>query len=376
VVAAADLLTRSLLRLESAETGMASDRLVLLSLGLPERYADGESLAALLDDVVERLEAVPGLEGATPVNTRPFSGTGGWDVPTFTAEGQHPERAAENPALNLEVVHPGYFAALGIRIERGRAFEDTDDRGAPGVAILSRDVTEALWPGEDPIGRRIVFGGADRRDMWRSVVGVVAPTRYREYADPRPTVYVPASQFFVAARNLVVRSGLPAGAVAERVRAVTRQLDPATVVAGVVPFEDLRRGPLARPRFNALLSAIFALAALVLATGGLYAVVAAWVRQRYPELALRVALGAASRDLRRLVLREGLGVALAGAALGFGAAIATSRVFESLVFEAPAFDLWSPMGAAAALVAAAALACLAPTRLAARLDVVSVLRRH
>jgi ABC-type antimicrobial peptide transport system permease subunit len=132
---------------------------------------------------------------------------------------------------------------------------------------------------------------------------------------------------------------------------------------------------LARPRFNALLSALFAIAAMVLATGGLYAVVSAWVRQRYPELALRVALGATRGDLRRLVLREGIGVAIAGASLGCAAALATSRAFESLVFEAPALDIWSPLGAAAALVAVAILACLAPTRLASRLDVVSILRR-
>jgi hypothetical protein len=354
---------------------MASHRLVFVTLGLPERYQDGERLGQLLDAVVERLETVPGLEGATPVNTRPFSGTGGWDVPTFAAEGQGPERAAANPALNFEVVHPGYFAALGIRIERGRAFDDTDSRGASEVAILSRDVAEGLWPGEDPIGRRIVFGGVDSSDVWRRVVGVVSPTRYREYADPRPTVYVPAQQFFVAAQNLAIRSALTAGAVAARVRAVAEALDPGIRVAEVAPFDDLRRAPLARPRFNALLSALFAIAAMVLATGGLYAVVSAWVRQRYPELALRVALGAARGDLRRLVLREGIGVAIAGASLGCAAALATSRAFESLVFEAPALDIWSPLGAAAALVAVAILACLAPTRLASRLDVVSILRR-
>ncbi len=378
VVAAAALLTRSLLRLQTVDMGLAKDRLVFVRLDLPKpKYADGARHLQFLKDVVARLEAVPGIAGATPVNTPPFAGTGGWDAPEFTAEGQSADRAASNPSLNLESVHPNYFATLEVTLVRGRAFAETDRRGAPLVAIVSEDVAAHTWPGEDPIGKRLKLGrSASTEDWraWRTVVGVARSTRYRELAARRATLYLPAEQFMVAAEMLVVRTSSPLALVAGEVRARVRAIDPGVQVTRVSPFRELLRGPLARPRFNAFLIGVFGIAALLLAAVGLYAVVAAYVRQRYTEIGVRVALGATAADVRGLVLGEGLRLAALGAVIGLAVAAVATRGLRALLFEVQPLDPTALLAAALLLVGASTLASYLPARRATRVDPIALLR--
>jgi len=191
VVAAAGLLARSLLALQTVEMGLAAERLVFVPLALPQaKYADRARHLQFLDEVVARLESAPGIDGATPVNTPPYSGTGGWDTGVYTMEGQTREQAQANPQLSFEAVHPGYFATLEVPLVRGRAFTEKDRAGAPEVAIVSEDVAARAWPGLDPIGRRLKLGDADLEEPCRTVVGVVKTTRYRELVEPRPTLYL------------------------------------------------------------------------------------------------------------------------------------------------------------------------------------------
>ena len=375
-VAAAALLTRSLRHLEAVDMGLAADRLVFVYLAPaatkhPER---ARPLPHFLDDVIARLEAVPGIDGATPVNTPPFAGTGGWDAPAFTAEGQSLERTERNPALNLEAVHPNYFSTFQVPLVRGRVFTADDRPGAPEVAIVSEDVAARTWPGEDPIGKRLKFGRPDSKYSWRTVVGVVKPTRYRELPEPRPTLYVPAPQFMVAEPMLVLRTSLPPSLVAGLTRARVQAVDPNREVMRVAPFAELLAGPLARPRFNAFLVGLFGLAALALAAIGLYAVMAAYVRQRYPEIGIRVALGATASDVRRLVLGEGLRLSALGAAIGLGGAVAGTRMLRGLLFGVDPLDPTSVLGAALLLVAASTLASCVPARRATRVDPVAMMR--
>lgn len=375
-VAAASLLTRSLLQLQAVDMGLAADRLVFVYLAPVGTKQAGHARAHLqfLDEVVAQLEAAPGIEGATPVNTPPFAGTGGWDLAVFTAEGQSSERAERNPPLNVESVHPSYFSTFQVALVRGRTVTPLDRAGAPEVAIVSEDLAARTWPGEDPIGKRMKFGRPDSTDAWRTVVGVVKPTRYRELREPRPTLYLPGAQFVMSAPLLVLRTALPLPLVAGLARARVQAVDPSVEVTRVAAFADLLAGPLARPRFNAFLIGIFGVAALLLATIGLYAVMATYVRQRDPEIAVRVALGASAADVRRLVLREGLRLASIGAAIGVGGTSAAARVMRGLVFGVEPLDPASILGAALLLVGVSALACNLPARRAARLDPAAVLR--
>jgi putative ABC transport system permease protein len=139
----------------------------------------------------------------------PFAGTGGWDVPRFTAEGQSAGRAATNPSRNLESIHPNYFKTFEVPLVRGRGFTEADRQGAPDVGVVSEDVAARTWPGENPIGKRLKIGGLDSTDPWRTVVGVAKPTRYRELVEPRATLYLPAEQFIAAAQMLVLRTASP-----------------------------------------------------------------------------------------------------------------------------------------------------------------------
>jgi predicted permease len=375
VVAAAGLLTRSLLRLQAVDMGLAADRLVFVRLALPQaKYADGARHLQFLKDVVARLEAAPGIAGATPVNTPPFAGSGGWDAPEFTAEGQSAEQAAINPSLNLESVHPNYFQTFEVTLVRGRGFTGADRRGAPEVAVVSEDVAARTWPGEDPIGKRVKFGRLDSTYPWRTVVGVARPTRYRELTAPRPTLYVPAEQFIAAAEMLVLRTASPLGLVARLARERVGAVDPAVHVVQVAPFREMLQGPLARPRFNAFLIGVFGIAALLLAAIGLYAVIAASVRQRYTEIGVRVALGATASDVRGLVLGEGLRLAGLGAAIGLASAVVASRLLRGLLYGVHPLDPVSLLAAASLLVGVSALASYMPARRAARVDPVSMLR--
>jgi predicted permease len=375
IVAAAGLLTRSLLHLQSVDTGLAADRLVFVELAMPQaKYADRAGHARFIEDVVSRLEAVPAIAAATPVNIAPFSGDGGWDVPIFTAEGQSVEQAAANPSLNLESVHPNYFATFGVPLVRGRAFAPADREGALDVAIVSEDVAARTWPGQDPIGRRVKMGTSESRDPWRTVVGVVAPTRYRELAKPRATIYLPAAQFLETAEMIVLRTTASLDLVASLSRDRVKAVDPDVQVMRVAAFRQMLAGPLARPRFNAFLLGIFGAVALLLTGIGLYAVMAAYVRQRDREIALRVVLGATPANVRRLVLGEALGLAGVGAVAGLAGAAAATRVVRGMLFEVDPLDPPVLLGAAVMLIAAAMVASYLPVRRATRLDAVAMLR--
>jgi predicted permease len=374
VLAAAGLLIRSVLKLQAIDLGLAAERLVLVDLHLPSAaYAERERRAQLLDQVVTQLEAVPGIAAVTPVNVAPFTDRG-WDVPRVTAEGQSNDQAASNPSLNLESIHPNYFSTIEAPIVRGRPFGAADRQGTREVAIVSEDVASRLWPGQDPIGKRLKIGRVEGSGRWLEVVGVAATTRYRTVTTPRPTLYLPAAQFQMTATMLIVRSTASLELLMSVARERIRGIDPNVMVLSAAPFAEYLDRPLGRPRFNAFLIGLFGIAALLLSSLGLYAVMAAHVRQRDREIAVRLALGATGANVRRLVLMEAGRLAGVGALLGVAGAVAGTRLLRGLLFEVQPMDPVTIGGAAVLLIAAAALAAYAPMGRAARADVVSVLR--
>jgi predicted permease len=374
VVAAAGLLTRSLLRLRAVGFQLASDRMVYVPLQLPRaRYADRGARERFMTELTARLDATPPIAAATPINLAPFSGLG-WDAPTFTAEGQSIDRAVTNPALNLEEIHPNYFKAFAVPLLRGRPFTEDDRQTSAPVAIVSSDIAERTWPGENPIGKRLKMGSTDSPDAWRTIVGVTAPTRYREIRELRPTLYVPASQFLGAATDLVLRTSAPPSVVHDLVRAQVNAIDSNVELLPPRPFSALLDVPFARPMFLTLMLALFSATALGLAAIGLYAAMATSVRRRRHELGVRIALGATPRDVRRLVLSEAFGLVSAGVALGLALGSMATRLLRGLLFEVQPLDPISLTGTIVLLLAFAALALYLPVRHAVRIEPTEMLR--
>ncbi len=257
---------------------------------------------------------------------------------------------------------------------RGRAFTDADRRGTLDVAIVSEDVAAVTWPGEDPVGKRLKIGGPDSTESWFTVVGVAASVRYRALTRPHATLYLPSAQFIQASQTLALQTTAPLDLVARLVRERARAVDTNVYVTRVAPFSELRAVPLAQPRFNAFLIGVFGVAALLLAAVGLYAVMAAYVRQRDREIGLRVALGATTMHVRRLVFGEALWLTGLGVVIGLASAVATTRLVRGLLFEVHPLDPLTLTAAALLLMAAAVLASHAPVRRATRVDPAVMLR--
>lgn len=374
VVAAAGLVTRSLLRLETTGVAFGANRLVLVSLALPhDRYADRARHLQFLDDVVGRLEATSVISAATPINAVPFSGVG-WDAPTVTAEGQDATEVARNGSLHLEAIQPGYFKTFEVPLVRGRPFDARDREEAPAVAIVSEDIAARLWPGQDPIGKRLKMGDVDSEDKWRSVVGVAARTRYRDLRAHHATLYVPAAQLIVSAQSLAVRSSAPLSRVADIVREHVRAADPAVGVPRIAPFNELLREPLARPRFYTVLLVVFGVSALTLSAIGLYAVIAASVRQRYAEIGVRLALGATPAEISQMIVRGGMRLAGIGAVTGLALTFAATQFLRGLLYEVDPLDPPSLVMATLLLIGAAIVASYLPARTAARMDPLVAIR--
>jgi putative ABC transport system permease protein len=377
VAAGAGLLTKSLARLQQVEMGFVASRITLVKVALPHAtYAERARRMEFFDRVSARVGATPGVQAATPVILAPFSGLGGWDA-TYTVEGQGPREAAENSTLNLEAVAPNYFDVLGIAIVRGRAFTPQDREGAVRVAVVSEALARRAWPGRDPLGKRLKFGAYSSPRPWLTVVGVVRETRYRELASAPPSIYVPFRQAEnpgLLPNYVAVRSTADAGVVLRAVRQAANELDATVPVLDAEPVHQLLAGPLARPRFNALLLVGLSAIALVLAAVGLYGVIASFVGQRTHEIGVRMALGAQAGHVRRLVFGKGMLLTGIGATVGSIGALAATRALSSLLYDVRPSDPATLVGAAALLLAIAAVACYAPARQASRVDPLVALR--
>jgi len=376
VLVGAGLLGRTLSVLQHLDMGFASDELSTVELSLPESITSSRPrLDAFYGAVTERLATMPGMSSATVVLVPPFSGRNGWDA-FFTAEGQTARDAAANPALDFQPVLPSYFSTMGIPIRRGRGIAATDREGTALVAVVSRSFAERAWPRQDPIGKRFKFGHADAPSPWTSVVGVVDDVRYRELTYPRPVVYVAwAQQTDKPPLSFVVARGAAGHALAARdVDRLVRELAPRVLVTSVATMRQRLTTSLARPRFDAMVLGVFAAVAFVLAAVGVYGVIAALVRQRTPEIGIRLALGAQPGEVRWMVMRSGLGLAGAGVVAGLAASLAATRVLGAELYGVHPADPLTMSAASLALLVAAALACGVPARAASRVDPLTALK--
>jgi putative ABC transport system permease protein len=312
------------------------------------------------------------VRAVSPVLTAPFVSAGGI-FGQLAAEGQTADEAARNPTLIFEVVTPSYFSTFGVRVLQGRGFSDQDRRGSPSVVLLSESAARHYWPGADPIGKRLTVGPDGSRG---TVVGVVPETRYRDLRTPRPSVYFPLRQssFPVAPMTLAVRTNSRSADLVPAIRRVIRETEPGVELASAAPFSAFLDQPLAQPRLNALLLGVFAGASVMLAAVGLFGVMAAMVRHRTRELGVRMALGATAAEVKRLVLKRGMTLAIAGTFLGVLGALAVNRLLAAMLFGVSPTDA-SILGLATiVLLGVAALASFIPARSSTRIEPVVALR--
>jgi putative ABC transport system permease protein len=369
----AGLLIRSFARLVQVRPGFEPQGAVALRVALsPAKYPGDPERAAFADAAVRRIAALPGAAAVAAVDALPFSG----DVINIVAlkvAGRAPPADYERPTAHVFSVTPGYFAAMGIPLVRGRAFNAHDDARAPPVTIVSRTLAARLFPGEDPIGKRIdaVRDGPDR---WHEIVGVVGDVKLdRLDGDAVPEAYAPFAQGPSGTLTFVVRGAAPAAPTKEA-RAALAAVDPDQAVASVHALGELVARAVARQRFAMLLFAVFSAAALLLAAVGVYGVVAYAVAQRTGEIGVRMAFGARTIDVVGLVLRQGGRLVAVGLTAGIGGALALTRLLGSMLFGVSPYDPLTFAAIAALLTLVAALACAVPAYRAARVDPATVLR--
>ncbi len=276
--------------------------------------------------------------------------------------------------LNMDRVAPTYFSTLHIPILRGRGFAASDREGAAAVIVLSQSAAQFFWPHADPVGKRMFFG--PRQDDTVTVVGVVPDTRYRDLREARPSIYFPLHQqtFFPVPMTLAIRTvGSPAEVV-PAIRRVLENTEPGVELASAAPFEAFMVVPLAQPRLNAFLLGIFAAAAVVLAGIGLFGVVATMVRQRTREIGIRMALGADTGTVWRMVTLRGLLIAAPGIAAGLCAALLANRLLAAMLYETSPTDATTLAAVCGLLAVIAAVASLIPARSSTRIDPTEALR--
>jgi putative ABC transport system permease protein len=375
LLVAATLLVTSFFALRGQDLGFrpGSVLTVEVSLGRP-RYQNGDQVRTAQRTLVERLRAIPGVQAASAVQLRPLWSAIGYDG-AFMLEGQRPADVGRNPVINVECAMPGYFSTMGIRQVAGRDFTEQDTMSSTGVVIVSESLARAAWPGQDPLGRRLSMNmpSSPLDDKWLTVVGVVADVRYREVDASRLDLYQPYGQSTSFVRDFVIRTAADPRAVAADVRHAVRAIDPNQPVE-LLTMDEIVTRAMGRWRLNARLFGSLALLALALAAVGTYSVMSYAVSRRTQEIGVRMALGAGRREITRMVVRDGLRLALAGIAIGAVAAyLVTGLLTHLLVGVGPHHPL-AFGGAALLLAIVATAACVIPARRAATVDPMTAMR--
>ncbi|HEX6107349.1 MAG TPA: ABC transporter permease [Gemmatimonadales bacterium] len=370
----AALLLRSFERLQRVDPGFAGQGLLTARIAFPRNgYAEEERRVAFGTELLERLRATPGVRGAALVSDPPLGGNPpAW---SFLIGGvEQPAPGVVQDAL-VHFASPDFFSLFGIPLLEGRAFSASDRAGAPPVALIGRALAERYWPGQSPLGQRITFGDPADSAAWLTIVGVVGDVRQETLAAPtHPQAYIPVAQF--APRTVVVGvrgEGDPLALLPTLKRRLA-ELDPALPLSEIATMDQVVAATLARPRLNAGLLGGFALAALLLATVGIYGVITYGVVQRTRELGIRMALGAGSARLLREVVSQGLLPVAAGLALGAVGALLGTRVLRSLLFGVGATDPLTFAGVTVVLLLVALIASYLPARRASRADPMVALR--
>jgi putative ABC transport system permease protein len=366
LLVSAGLLLSSLLKLAHVDPGFSTTSLVAVELPVPQARYDVNGQRVFYGEVLARLQADPVTARSAIVFPIPLRGSSASGA--FAIEGQPAGPRATRKIAEINGVSAEYFQTAGLRLVRGRTFNANDAEGAPAVGVVNERLA-AEWGGVDPIGRRINLGS------WVTVVGVVSDAR-RQSLDvpPAPAVYLPYQQFTLPFMGVMVRTDRPLSAVANSARAAVRGVDAELPVGDVLTIEQIIEASTGQPRFRTVIVLAFAAVAVVLALVGVYGLVSYSVTQRTNEMGLRIALGASPWRVCGLVLRQGVGLALAGVIAGSAAALAVTRAIAGLLFETSPSDPLIHASLAILLMTVTALACYVPARRAMRVDPMTALR--
>ena len=364
----AGLLIRTVSHLQQVNPGFNPEGVLTLELNMTgQKYMNGPAVLNAYRELWERLGGLTGVEAVGAVTSLPLGGQFAWGP--ITVEGRVPPPGENFINADIRYAAGRYFEAMQIPLIRGRYFTDQDAAGAQPVVIVDEFMANELWPGVDPIGKRIHFGDLKFEDPWRTVVGVVG--RVKQYGletDGRIVVYGPHLQGPVRALYITVRSSGDLNALAPAVRSQVRELDPNLPVYRMRPMTQVVETSLARQRFSMRLLGLFALLALVLAAIGIYGVMAYLVAQGTREMGIRLALGATRGGILALVLRQGFVITFAGLALGIAGAFLLTRLMSTLVFGVRPTDPLTYAAVAALLAAVALIASAVPARRASQID--------
>jgi putative ABC transport system permease protein len=370
----AGLMIRSLWKLQHVQLGFDPQNVLTAQISLPSaRYRERQQITPFFQQLIEKVRALPGVNGAGAISTLPLRGGPRTSIAIEGRAEMINILPQARPRIHPRIVTPDYFQSMGIPLINGRLLTWQDDSATSLVVLINQTAAQRYWPGQNPVGHRVQIGGGN---PWKVVVGVVGDVKSQGLdEDVIPEVYSPWEQSPERSGTLVVR-GTNVASLAPAIRGIARELDKLLPISNVRTIEDIVESSIAAPRTNTLLLALFAGIALTLAAIGIYGVMAYSVAQYTHEIGVRMALGAESRDIVNLVLKQGMLLALAGALIGLIASWGLTRLMENLLFGVGTTDPLTFILIPLLLILVALLACWLPARRATRVDPLVALRNQ
>jgi putative ABC transport system permease protein len=374
LLVSAGLLIRTVARLSKVDKGFNAANVTAMSIGIPSaKYPKPDNVAAFYQQVTERIGALPGVSAAGLTSVLPLSAN--FDGRGLAVE-DHPKAPGEEITVDMYVTTPGYLRALEIPLLKGRAITEHDTKDSDKIALINRTMADALWPSVDPIGRRIKFPGSDTNPQpWRTIVGVVSDvSQYALDKKPPMQIYLPHAQFPTQFNTIVVKTANQSVAMTNAIRGEILKVDKDQAVFQVTTLEELLGESILLRRFFMMLLVGFASLAMILAAVGIYGVMSYVVTQRTQEIGIRMALGAQVGDVLKLIVGNGMKLALIGISLGLAGAFAVTRLLAELLFGVSATDAMTFAVVSSLLAAVVLLACYIPARRATKVEPLEALR--